>query len=358
MTLPSANLTLTQKDRSRDQPGNPLLLAVRGREKPVWVDLRSPDRAQLEEVRQALGVFPEMVTHCLLPVHTPNVISIDSALFLVTFLGVCTPQSLFVLRTLKIYAAPDFVLTVRSRSSPALGLQRLRLLELPSARDHHTGHLLRLILEGTVQSYEAIGEELRKCLRGSTLTNPQQLHREQSARQPGRRKGQQFMRFLRQQRVFLQEVARVGGPLFAEDDRSRLPWLAERVGVLARRIREFVQTPQEGGGLKKQALTVILTEAEKRTVLLGGRFAFRRFMGVDLAGAIFRQADLQGAKFVRSDLHEADFRQANLRGAVFSFCDLHKADFTDACLEGASFRTSFGLSPAMWDYIHSHGGVM
>jgi uncharacterized protein YjbI with pentapeptide repeats len=103
---------------------------------------------------------------------------------------------------------------------------------------------------------------------------------------------------------------------------------------------------------------VILTEAEKQTVLIGGRFALRHFTEVDFAGAIFRQADLQGAKFVRSDLCGADFHQANLRGAVFSFCDLHKADLTDAYLEGANFRTSFGLSPAMWGYIRSHGGVV
>src|SRR5262249_15215561 len=268
------------------------------------------------------------------------------------------PRSLFILRALKICVAPDFFLTVHGRSSAALGVRRLRLPELPSSRDEHTGHLLRLILEGTVQSYETIGEELRKGLRGGTPTDPQQSWREQSSRQQGWRKGQQFMRFLRQQRVFLQEVARTGGRLFEEDDRSRFPWLAERVGVLARRIREMVRTPQEGSRLKQQALTVILTETEKRTVLLGGRFAFRRFTGVDLAGAVFRQADLEGPKFVQSDLHGADFHQANLRGAVFSLCDLHGADFTDACLEGANFRTSFGLSPAMWGYIRSHGGVV
>jgi pentapeptide repeat protein/CorA-like Mg2+ transporter protein len=358
MALLSANPTPDHEGRGRGRSEDSLLLALREREKPVWVDLRSPDRTQLEEVRQVLAFPPEVVTHCLLPTHTLKVIPIDSALFLVTFLGACTPQSLCVLRALKIYIAPGFVLTVHSRSSTELGLRRLRLPGLPSANTHHTGHLLRLILEGTVQSYEAIGEELRRCLRGATPTDPRQSRIEPSLRQEGRRKGQQFTRFLRQQRVFLQEVARAGGTLFEEDDRSRLLWLAERAGVLARRVREFVRSPQERGGLKKKALKVILTETEKQTILLGGRFAFRRFIGVDLAGAIFRQANLEGAKFVRSDLHGADFRQANLQGAVFSFCDLHRADFTDACLEGTSFRTSFGLSPAMQGYIRSHGGVV
>src|SRR5262249_10548307 len=118
MTLLSADPTLEQKDPGRDRSGDSLLLTLRGREKPVWVDVRGPDRAQLEEVRQALGLFPEMVTHCLLSVNAPSVIPMDSALFLVTFLGACTPQGLFVLRALKICVTPDFVLTVHSRSNP------------------------------------------------------------------------------------------------------------------------------------------------------------------------------------------------------------------------------------------------
>jgi hypothetical protein len=312
----------------------------------------------LEEVRQVLGFSPEVITHYLLPAHTPKVIPIGSSLFLVTFLGACAPQRLFVLRALKICVAPDFLLTVHSRSKAALGVRRLRLPELPSSSEGHSGRLLRLILEGTVQSYETIGAELRKCLHGGTQPDPRQSRIEQISRQQGRRKGQQFVRFLCQQRGFLQEVAHTRGAPFDANDRSRLQWLAERVGVLARRVGEIVRTPQEGGSLKKQALRVILTETEKRTVLVGGRFAFRRFTGVDLAGASFRQAELEGAKFVRSDLCGADFHQANLRGAVFSFCDLHRADFTDACLEGANFRTSFGLSPAVYGYIRSRGGVV
>jgi Mg2+ and Co2+ transporter CorA len=230
MTLLRANPTPDQEDRSRDQSGDSLLLAVRGQEKPVWVDLRGPDRAQLEEARQALGFSPEVITHCLLPAHTPKVIPVDSALFLVTFLGACAPQRLFVLRALKICVAPDFLLTVHSRSGAALGLRRLRLPELPSSSEGHTGYLLRLVLEGTVQSYETIGAELRKCLHGGTQPDPRQSRIEQISWQQGRRKGQQFVRFLCQQRGFLQEVAHARGTLFDANDRSRVQWLAERVG--------------------------------------------------------------------------------------------------------------------------------
>lgn len=108
----------------------------------------------------------------------------------------------------------------------------------------------------------------------------------------------------------------------------------------------------------EQELTVILTETEKQTALIGRRFSFLHFTEVDLSGAVFREADLEGTKFVRTDLRGADFCRANLQGAVFSLCNLHGADFTDARLEGANFRTSFGLSPVLWGYIRSHGGAV
>jgi uncharacterized protein YjbI with pentapeptide repeats len=108
----------------------------------------------------------------------------------------------------------------------------------------------------------------------------------------------------------------------------------------------------------EQELTVILTETEKQTALVGRRFCRLQFAQVDLAGAVFREADLEGVRFVQTDLHGADFRHANLRGAEFFLCDLYGADFTDACLEQATFRCSLGLSSALRTYIWSHDGVV
>jgi Mg2+ and Co2+ transporter CorA len=381
MTLLSVKSTADQEDRSGDVPraesmnGQPpcppnvsssqreegadsFFHSARRPEEPVWVDLRSPDQAQLEEVRQALGFSPEVITHCLRPAHTPKVIPIDSALFMVTFLGAPAPQGLFALRALKICVAPGFLLTVRSRSSTTLGVRRLRLPEVPHANNGRTGHLLRLILEGAVQSYKTIGADLRKRLAREAQRDAEQWQRERIWRQQMSRKGEQFVRFLRQQRMFLQEVERAGGMLFDANDRVRLRWLAERVGVLARRVEEIIRTPREEKNLMEQELTAILTETEKQTVLIGGRFALAHFTKVDLSRAVFREADLEGTKFVQTDLRGADFRRANLQGAVFSLCDLHGADFTGARLEGANFLTSFGLSPALWGYIRVHGGMV
>lgn len=344
---------------SRHEEGiDPPVLATREPEKPVWVDLLGPNRDQLEEVRQTLGFSPEVITHCLLPAHTPKVISINSALFLVTFLGAHAPQGLFALRALKICVAPGFLLTVRGRASTTFGLGRIRLPDLPNANNGRTGHLLRLILEGAVESYKTIGADLRERLSREAHRDPGQWQRERIWCQQMRRKGEQFVRFLRQQRVFLQEVARAGRTFLDPDDQTRLRWLAERVGVLARRVEEIIRTPHEEKSLMKQKLAVILTKAEKQTALIGRRCTFAHFTEVDLSGAVFREADLEGTRFTRDDLRGADFSRAKLLGTIFSFCDLHEADFTDASLEGANFRTSFGLPSAMLRYIRSHGGVV
>jgi uncharacterized protein YjbI with pentapeptide repeats len=106
----------------------------------------------------------------------------------------------------------------------------------------------------------------------------------------------------------------------------------------------------------EQELTVILTETEKQTALIGRCFCHLQFAEVDLARAVFREADLEGARFVQADLHGADFRHANLRAAEFFLCDLHGVNLTEACLEKATFRRSLGLSSALRTYIRSRGG--
>jgi pentapeptide repeat protein len=373
MTLLSVKSPPDQEDRSVDErppcPSSdssararegaaPPVRAVRGPEKLVWIDLLRLNRAQVEEVCQTLGFSPEVIAPCLLPIHTLKVVAIDSSLFLVTFLAVRSPHSLFALHGLKVCVAPGFLLTVHSCSSAACGLRHLPSPDRPRARDGRTGSLLRLILEGTVQSYETIGTELRTYFLGRGRPTSGRTGAGQTSRQQMRQKGAQFARFLRQQRTFLQEVARAGSTLLGADDQTRVRWLAERAGVLARRVEEIIQTPREGKNLMEQELTVILTEAEKQTVLIGRRFVFAHFTKVDLSRAVFREADLEGAKFVQTDLRGADFRKANVQGAVFSRCDLQGADFTGARLAGAHFLTSCGLSLTMWGYIRSHGGVV
>ena len=104
-------------------------------------------------------------------------------------------------------------------------------------------------------------------------------------------------------------------------------------------------------------LRVILTRTERRTALIGKRFCGVRFTKVDLAEAVFNEADLEGTTFVLADLYGADFCHTNLRQATFCLCDLHGVDLTDACWQDA-FRGCLGLSPPTCAYIHAHGGLV
>ena len=83
-----------------------------------------------------------------------------------------------------------------------------------------------------------------------------------------------------------------------------------------------------------------------------------RFIKADLSAAVFNKADLEGATFALADLYGADFCHANLCQAPFCLCELHGVDLTDACLAGTTFRGCLGLSPAMFIYIRTHGGMV
>jgi Mg2+ and Co2+ transporter CorA len=325
---------------------------------PLWVDLSGPDRTQLAEAQQALGLSPEVATACLRRARAMTVSTGDSTLFLVTFVARRAAGGLFGVHALKICVTPRGLLTVHGRASAA---PRVRSPFRPDVREapvSQTGQLLRLLLEEVVRSYEAVGTDLTRRLRAAQPADGPSHRVAQLLSQQMRKRGTQLVRLLTHQRAFLQQVEQVGRTLFTADDRTRLQWLAERVGVLARRMGELVRRPWEGRQGGEPARQVILTAQEKQTALSGQQLACRHFTAVDLAGAVFRATDLEGTKFVRSNLRRADFRQANLRGTVFSFCDLWDATFTGAQLERANFCSSFGLAPAMWGYIRSHGGVV
>lgn len=315
-------------------------------EKFMWVDLWDPEHSQLESACQAFPSPAAVLAFCRRRFHTPAISCIDSTLFLETFFAGLSPGRLCSLQELKVCVTPRVLLTVRRHAGTTPYGRQFPLPEWKVARDDHAGALLCLILAGAVRSYEAVGAALKQQLTQSRGR----------ARVPAGEGEGQFVQFLRHQRSFLRRVKDVGRAFFGADECTRLQWLGERVGVMARILEEGVRMFQDTGGYIEQELKVILTEREKRGALIGGRFAFRRFTAVDLSGAVFRGADLQGARFVRSNLRGADFRQANLQGTVFSRCDLEGADFADARLEGAAVRMSSGLSLAAGEYIRSRGG--
>lgn len=366
MTLHRVKVPLDQEARPEDDPqagqtngqalyssvgccGHPLThgaVAPLVLEKPMWLDLDNPEHKQLVHACQAFPSPAAILAFCCRSFLMPTVSATDSTLFLATFSTVLSPEHLCSLQELKVCVTPRVLLTVHRHASTAPRGWQFPPSEREAARDDRVGALLCLILTGAVQSYEAVGAAFKQQLtlgRGRTRVSAGEG-------------GKQFVQFLRHQRAFLRRVKDVGKAFLGADECMRLQWLGERVGVMARILEEGVRVIQDTSGYVEQELKVILTEREKRSALVGGRFVFRRFMAVDLSGAVFRGADLQGARFVRANLRGADFRQANLQDTIFSCCDLERVDFTDARLEGTTVRRSFGLSLAMGEYIRSRGG--
>lgn len=232
------------------------------------MDLPGADRTVLDKVQQTLGFSPEVITYCLLRYRAAKVIHTDSGLFLVTFLTLPHSSSLFTLWELKMCVSSRFLLTVHRLSSPAPLSLESRLPGLRGAIDLGTGHLLRLILEGTVRFYGTIVAEIERRLpreekrdlgqtpetavakiedylpRGEEQDSEQTPEEQAWNRRVSR--VEKFALFLQDQRVFLQNVEREGRKLFHPDDCTRLKWLEERVGVLARIAQEAAQMLREG----------------------------------------------------------------------------------------------------------------
>ncbi|MBI3300905.1 MAG: hypothetical protein HYZ72_02345 [Deltaproteobacteria bacterium] len=265
MSVRLTRTIIVSSPRREVQGKDPLLLSELGPEEPVWVDLPGADRAVLEEVQRALGFSPEVITYCLLRYRSAKVIHTGSALFLVTFLAALSSHRLFALQELEICIAPRFLLTVHRSSGPVSLFLESRLTSFREAIGLGTGHLLRLILEGAVRSYETVVARIKERLPREEKGDPGQTLEEQ-ARSRRVRGGEKFALFLQDQRVVLQNVEREGRKLFHPDDRTRLKWLEEKVGVLARIAREAARMPRKGGDSGSGGLTLNTAGADHHKI--------------------------------------------------------------------------------------------
>lgn len=99
----------------------------------------------------------------------------------------------------------------------------------------------------------------------------------------------------------------------------------------------------------------ILTAQEKRE-MRGQLFCQREFVGVDLA-----EADLRGARFVRTIIDTCNLEGADLRGALFIECDLRalvlrRAKFGENRFDGTILSDIVGLSDGARLSIERKGG--
>lgn len=198
----------------------------------TWIELPSLNRLTLDAVRERYGLPPETLTYFLLRHQSAKVIHAGSALFLITFLTVPSVRLLFTPRELKLCVTPTRVVTwcgPSGRGQSALAQLRPGL---PSLSAQGVGPCLCGLLAGVVASYETIADmvENRRLLNG--LREEQQWWGNRT---------EKFLRFLRDQRVFLGHVAREGRKVFAAEQSQQLRRFEERVDILARRVWRAVR---------------------------------------------------------------------------------------------------------------------
>jgi hypothetical protein len=167
---------------------------------------------------------PEATTYFLLHYQSAKLIHAGQALFLVTFLAVPSLRHLFATRELKICVTPTVIATVY-RSPGKVQPDLARTLPLPSLGGGRRGQFLCGLLEGTIGSYEAIVKAVEERRLNDVPSEE---------RQRWRKRVEKFIHFLRDERVFLGNVVREGGKLFAAEESQQIRCLEERVGVLAR----------------------------------------------------------------------------------------------------------------------------
>lgn len=206
-----------------DQP-NVSSSTDRQQENPIWVDLTPLTRTALGTIQERYGLPSEAMTYFLLHYQSARLIHAGPALFLATFLAVPSQRHLFTMRELKICVTPTMIATVCGSSGKAQA-DLMQTLPLPGLTRERAGQLLCALLEGTVESYEAVGKVVAE-------RRPDDVPREE--RQRWRKRVEKFVRFLREEQTFFNNIAREGGKLFVMEEHQRLRCLEERVRVLAR----------------------------------------------------------------------------------------------------------------------------
>jgi hypothetical protein len=202
----------------------------------TWVDLPSTDRLTLSTARERYDLPPEALTYFLLRYQSAKLIHAGPTLFLVTFLAVPSLRHLFTTRELKICVTPTLIVTLcgpSGRTQP--GLARTLPL-LPELSGEGVGRFLCGLLVGVVGSYEAVVRAVEERRLDDVPWEK---------RQRWRQRGEKLVRFLRDERVFLNSVAREGGKLFAAEESQQLLRLEARVGMLARVVWNTIHPKQD-----------------------------------------------------------------------------------------------------------------
>jgi magnesium transporter len=140
------------------------LAAMRSRISPgdfVWIGLHDPTLDELAEVAEAFGLHPLAVEDALNAHQRPKLERYDDSLFLVLkTLWYVDEDDAVETGEINIFAADDFVVTVRHGAGGALTAARRQLEEHVEVLVHGPSAVLYAVCDQAVDDYESVAAEL------------------------------------------------------------------------------------------------------------------------------------------------------------------------------------------------------
>lgn len=221
-------LASSSSGRTRQAPP---LLGPQPPDDVIWVDLPAADRLSLSAAQERYGLPAEVMTYFLLRYQSAKVIHAGPALFLVTFLATPSSRHLFSTRELKICVTQTLIVTLCGPDGRARSKLARTVPLLPGLNTGGAGRFLHGLLQGVVESYEAVVK----------MVTERRLDRaSREERQGWRKRVERLIHVLRDQQVFLSNVGREGGKLFAGEEGLQFKRLEERTEALVRVAGEAV----------------------------------------------------------------------------------------------------------------------
>jgi magnesium transporter len=145
----------------------------------VWVAMRDPSEAELAEMQQAFELHPLAVEDARLGHHRPKIEEYGDSLFAILHL-VEPMDGEYHVGELAIFAGPNYVLAVRSRSQKGFAEVRERSEREPQLLRQGPGYILYALIDAVVDRYFPVLDSLEDELEAieQSIFDPKGVPRE------------------------------------------------------------------------------------------------------------------------------------------------------------------------------------
>jgi magnesium transporter len=131
----------------------------------VWVALKEPTEAELEEMREEFDLHPLAVEDAIVAHERPKLEVFGDMVFIVLKTArYVDPKEVIKLGEILIFLGEDYIITVRHGEASELGGVRRRLEEEPAMLKHGPGAVLHAIVDRVVDDYvpaiDGLGQDI------------------------------------------------------------------------------------------------------------------------------------------------------------------------------------------------------